>query len=187
MLPIRLETDRFTGGYTPARRGPGWLDANPEPEPLIIETVNLENPIFLHFLNCRTDADFVKFLDRFYDEEQVELDELRKRSAAIRLMLDNSLGSVNLLLAGSEVYSVELLRIEGAKRLVLVATRTNDYMALEIATAWEAGATMTACQHCDRRFLFGPHTGRRSHAKYCSDRCRVAAARLRKATKEPAS
>jgi hypothetical protein len=65
-----------------------------------------------------------------------------------------------------------------------VANKTDDYMALEIATAVEAGATMTACRHCDRRFLFGPHTGRRSHAKYCSDRCRVAAARRRNAPKE---
>jgi hypothetical protein len=35
------------------------------------------------------------------------------------------------------------------------------------------------CNKCGKETWTGHRTGRRSHAKYCSDRCRVAAMRMR--------
>ena len=71
--------------------------------------------------------------------------------------------------------------MNGATRLVLEARNLRAFMALEVASAFEVGAGITHCKHCAVNFLFGPSTGRRSHVKYCSDRCRVAAMRARKA------
>ena len=68
-------------------------------------------------------------------------------------------------------------------RLVLHPDSLASFMAMEIALAHEAGAVVTWCEHCRKFFLTGPLTSRRSHAKYCSDRCRVAAMRKRNATK----
>jgi hypothetical protein len=80
-------------------------------------------------------------------------------------------------------FRVEMTHADGAPRMVLEAATVRDFMALEVATAYEAGAQITACRHCGNSFLFGPYTGRRSHAKYCADRCRVAAMRARNAKK----
>jgi hypothetical protein len=52
---------------------------------------------------------------------------------------------------------------------------------LEVRLAAEKGCKLARCANCNDGFLTGPLTGRRSHAKYCSDRCRVAAMRARQA------
>ncbi|PCK87034.1 hypothetical protein CPT32_09510 [Rhizobium sophoriradicis] len=69
-------------------------------------------------------------------------------------------------------------------RFVLQAATLFDFMVMEVTAAHEAEAVATSCEHCRRIFLTGSLTGRRSHAKYCSDRCRVAAMRARNAAKE---
>lgn len=199
MFPIRLETRRFTGGFAfGIAERPDVLVADPlQMEPLIIESLSLEDPLFLRFVNCATDADFMRFLERFYDHSVVEIGELKAQAdelrRAARFSIDKvldgrALGSGDPHHANRALDGVTLKpsvrRFEGASRLVLAATSTADFMALEIAAAIEAGAQMTACQHCKKHFLFGPFTGRRSHAKYCSDRCRVAAMRVRNASKE---
>ena len=71
-----------------------------------------------------------------------------------------------------------------SERLTLHPENLFGLMALEVALAHEAGATATACEHCGKFFLTGPLTGRRSHSKYCSDRCRVAAMRKRNARRK---
>ncbi|AFL49024.1 hypothetical protein ABIE78_005214 [Sinorhizobium fredii] len=73
---------------------------------------------------------------------------------------------------------------EGTMRFVLKADTLWDFMVMEVAAIYEAGAVATSCEHCRTIFLTGPLTGRRSHAKYCSDRCRVAAMRARNSAKE---
>ncbi|AWM23719.1 hypothetical protein AOX55_0000439 [Sinorhizobium fredii CCBAU 25509] len=72
----------------------------------------------------------------------------------------------------------------GSMRFVLKADTLYDFMVMEVAAIHEAGAAAASCEHCGKIFLTGPLTGRRSHAKYCSDRCRVAAMRARNAAKE---
>ncbi len=69
-------------------------------------------------------------------------------------------------------------------RLILRAATLWEFMTLEIVYAAAAKVRVSRCEHCDTAFFTGPMTGRRSHGKYCSDRCRVAAMRERKAAKE---
>lgn len=66
-------------------------------------------------------------------------------------------------------------------RLAIRPFTLISYMVLEAATVAASGARLTTCEHCGKAFLTGPLTGRRGHAKYCSDRCRVAAMRKRNA------
>ncbi|PDT24805.1 hypothetical protein [Rhizobium hidalgonense] len=68
-------------------------------------------------------------------------------------------------------------------QFVLQADTLFAFMVMEITAAHEAEAVATSCERCRKVFLTGPLTGRRSHAKYCSDRCRVAAMRTRNAAK----
>jgi hypothetical protein len=63
--------------------------------------------------------------------------------------------------------------------MLLKCSSLTNFMKMEIAMAAMHGAKLATCEHCGAVFLTGPLTGRRSHAKYCSDRCRVAAMRAR--------
>ena len=45
---------------------------------------------------------------------------------------------------------------------------------LQFALAVSAGQSLQVCTHCSQPFLYGPGTGRRRSAQYCSDRCRAA-------------
>jgi hypothetical protein len=59
-----------------------------------------------------------------------------------------------------------------AKAVVMAAQRFLNFLRLEEA---QPGA----CAHCGAAYLTGPGTGHRSHRRYCSDACRVAAMRER--------
>jgi hypothetical protein len=72
---------------------------------------------------------------------------------------------------------------EGAPRLVLKSESLIGFMLMETAMVATHGARLAACKHCDTQFLTGPLTGRRSHARFCSNKCRVAAMRARQAEK----
>jgi hypothetical protein len=72
----------------------------------------------------------------------------------------------------------------GNARFVLRADTLYDFMVLETAVIHEVGAVAMLCEHCHKVVITGPLTGRRAHAKYCSDRCRVAAMRARNAAEE---
>jgi hypothetical protein len=63
--------------------------------------------------------------------------------------------------------------------LLFACDSLETFMIMEIAMAATLGAKLGECDHCGDAFLTGPLTGRRSHAKYCSARCRVAAMRAR--------
>ena len=65
------------------------------------------------------------------------------------------------------------------RRLSFDLTDLGNLMLREIVMVVEKDARLTYCQHCRKAFLTGSTTGRRSHAAYCSDRCRVAAMRAR--------
>lgn len=57
----------------------------------------------------------------------------------------------------------------------------DDTAAARIVLTDIFGCAEAACAHCGGSFWTGHRTGARSHAIYCSDRCRVAANRARKA------
>lgn len=70
---------------------------------------------------------------------------------------------------------------DGAPRLVLKSESLIGFMLMETAMVATHGACLAACEQCDSQFLTGPLTGRRSHARFCSNKCRVAAMRARQA------
>jgi hypothetical protein len=69
----------------------------------------------------------------------------------------------------------------GDPRMLLKCDDLIKFMYLEVVMTAVQGAKFATCERCSDVFLTGPLTGRRSHAKYCSGRCRVAAMRARNA------
>jgi hypothetical protein len=69
----------------------------------------------------------------------------------------------------------------GTPRLLLVSDSLIAFMLMEVAMGVSKGVRMAECEQCGTLFLTGPLTGRRSHARFCSDKCRVAAMRARNA------
>ena len=114
--------------------------------------------------------------DKFY-----ERDDLLSEQRGVRKLLASA-GSdkpneatINKLLRSNFVPVLE------DRRLSFSLKSLCALMLREIVMVVEKDARFTTCQQCDKAFLTGPSTGRRSHATYCSDRCRVAAMRARNA------
>ncbi|MBZ9695510.1 DUF6076 domain-containing protein [Mesorhizobium sp. CO1-1-9] len=211
MIPVRLEWQRAADGVklihdkALARKradgdGRAIRARSDRTVPVTYELSNLENPIVATFLNCRDDKDLEAFVARFGDLQKQDewlgfvpwiqhlqevmmvglvwsspkklhpqANDLMNKVTARRVSLQPSFE-----LAPNDANSL---------RLVLHPDSLASYMVMEIALAHEVGAVATTCEHCKKYFLTGPLTGRRSHAKYCSDRCRVAAMRVRNAEK----
>jgi hypothetical protein len=70
---------------------------------------------------------------------------------------------------------------KGAPRLVLKSESLIGFMLMETAMVATQGARMAECEQCGTLFLTGPMTGRRSHARFCRNKSRVAAIRARNA------
>jgi hypothetical protein len=70
---------------------------------------------------------------------------------------------------------------QGTPRLLLKSRSLVGFMLMETAMVVAHGVRTTECEQCGNIFLTGPLTGRRSHAHYCSNKCRVAAMRARNA------
>lgn len=200
MIPIRLQWERPADGVELAFDGDAIRARTHRDIPVTYEVTNLENPIVLHMINCRSNEDRIAFLSRFgflrreagwfgmagVKVEQTRLEEsLTEPSFSFVPPQIHPTEYANQLMneGGFQVSlrpSFEEFGDEGL-RLVLHPDSLASFMAMEVALAHEVGAVSTTCAHCRNYFLTGPLTGRRSHAKYCSDRCRVAAMRKRNA------
>ncbi|CAN7518908.1 hypothetical protein LJR235_003568 [Pararhizobium sp. LjRoot235] len=200
MIPIKLHWKRCVDGFERDAAKPDILHARSErTDPVTYELADLENPVVLHLMNCQADEDYIAFVSRFGPvmrmSNKTVLSVIRTMAENIktralftidkRAHRETGANFINRLvrdvsLRPSYVYS----EASGRGRLVMQATSLSHFMAMEFIAIHEAGAVATTCEHCDRIFLTGPLTGRRSHAKYCSDRCRVAAMRARNAAKE---
>jgi hypothetical protein len=122
-----------------------------------------------------------------------DLDVVAKQQKELRGWLATAAGSsqVDALHAiNSSLARYRLLNLQpafdlagegGAPRMLLRCEDLMQFMTMEIAMVAMHGAKLAECEHCKDVFLTGPLTGRRSHAKYCSARCRVAAMRARNA------
>lgn len=157
---------------------------------------NLENPIVLHFINCfesgNEPAAYGAFLSRFgmpirkAEVHIAEMDHLANQftvglalSTNIENTSDKALSTNDFLKNVHLIPTFEFDGPDAAGRLVLQPDSLLGFMAMEVALAHESGAALTSCSHCKKFYLTGPLTGRRSHSRYCSDRCRVAAMRKR--------
>lgn len=212
MIPVRLHWERPADGVEIAidkklaawhLKGDGRV-ARMRSERVVqvtYEITNLENPIVLHLINCSSDEERGGFISRFGFLER-EGDFLRgfipglhiaQLSLADALSLPSlgiapatDLANIVVQLMGFDVTlrpSFERSGSGGTLGLALHPDSLGSFLAMEIAMAHQMGAVAATCQHCGKIFLTGPMTGRRSHAKYCSDRCRVAAMRKRNAAK----
>ncbi|RWL47201.1 MAG: hypothetical protein EOR60_09560 [Mesorhizobium sp.] len=86
---------------------------------------------------------------------------------------------MNDLLQNSTMMSLgfDYLGPNQTKRMVLRPRSLFDLMCAEVALAADVDAALTSCENCSKLFYTGHLTGRRSTARYCSDRCRAAANR----------
>jgi hypothetical protein len=162
---------------------------SPAREAVSLTAANLEDPIVTRFINADDEAARVRFLSRYgltQDEERSHEDILiTQHFFRVRLA---SAGCGDPVVAG-DVVNDAMARHRGfalvpsisGNSLVLRAQSLFAFMFMEVAIVALIGARLAACRHCGAALITGPLTGRRSHAKFCADRCRVAAMRARNA------
>ncbi|MER9615570.1 hypothetical protein [Mesorhizobium sp. M0207] len=217
MIPIRLNWQKPRDGVEIILDESGEAMATEHPnldyrdvrarsermDPVNYHVPDLENPVALHFINCRGDDDLVAFLNRFgLPERLTPTANLDRVFMSVLVELKEDLEEVFRLNSHSKTVSRtqranELLsRVSlrptfdfsesgGGDRLVLEPSSLGNLMAMEAAFAFQMGAILSHCARCSKAYLTGPLTGRRSHSVYCSDRCRVAAMRARNVKKVP--
>lgn len=172
-------------------------------ETLLHDVADLENPIVLRFVNADDDAALIGFLSRFglpgavLGEPMAKMPwvlvtEAQALLRSLLLIIDGqspaeAMTKINNVLAQHKGASLtprlDLAGAGGTPRLTLQPQSLYGFMVMECAMIAAHGARSTSCQHCGDLFVTGPLTGRRSHAMFCSDRCRVAAMRKRNAEK----
>jgi hypothetical protein len=154
---------------------------------------DLENPIVLHFVNSQDDEGLIQFFSRFglLMGRDLERDEALDWRKSMRQLLSKAGGgdplraveAVNAALESHKRFGLtprlDLAGKGNAPRLGLRPQSLLALMLMEVAMVVANGALLAHCDHCDKAFLTGSKTGRRSHAVYCADRCRVAALRAR--------
>lgn len=170
--------------------------------PVHLETTNFENPASVAFVNAAEHEALISYVSRFgipagplIGKELVGdlysgavLPSVNALRENVRKVLFADLGRVedvaqiNDLIKNAEILT-RFDYVEGRHRLVFRPPTLADFLLLEAALAREAGAVARNCEHCGKAFLTGPLTARRSTARYCSDRCRVAAMRARNSEK----
>ena len=178
-------------------------------QPIRLEFQNLENPVVVEFVNAREDSELAQFFSKFGWDSSDGLGHQGWLSGSsgvsnygprLEFVLTsqkefrNWLGSLggasalDALRAISSSYGYAGIQLEpefdlsgegGTPRMLLKCSSLTNFMKMETAMAAMHGAKLATCERCGAVFLTGPLTGRRSHAKYCSDRCRVAAMRAR--------
>jgi hypothetical protein len=176
-------------------------------QPIRLEFQNLNNPVVVEFVNAREDSQLAQFFSKFgWDSSQdpsysgwlssgardhgPQLQFVRTSQKEFRNWLGSlgGSGALDALQAITSSYGYAGVQLEpefnisgedGIPRMLLKCSSLTNFMKMEVAMAAMHGAKLATCEHCRTVFLTGPLTGRRSHAKYCSDRCRVAAMRAR--------
>jgi hypothetical protein len=123
----------------------------------------------------------------------IRRDDILKDQSRFRKLLQSAGGedataamtAVNSALAKHRKFNLQpTIRLAGPRgtpRLLLKSDSLLSFMLMETAMVVANGVRLAECEQCSTLFLTGPMTGRRSHARFCSDRCRVAAMRARNA------
>lgn len=210
MYGLAVEIDRCPDGVElvelPAMRGNTLADSRPamtvfryrtqRRQSERFEFTDLENPVVVAFVNAVDDERRRRFFERFgltVPDRQLDYDSALISQAQFRLLLQTAGGenasaamaAVNDVISAHRALSlnptIHLAGRRGAPRLLLQTGSLLGFMVMETAMAVAHGARLAACEKCGTVFLTGQLTSRRSHAKFCSDRCRVAAMRARQA------
>lgn len=203
-----IDVPAFTGP-TPAEcslGGPAFRPRTDRRETLAFRLSNLESPAAVSFVNATDDARRVRFFDQygfiarpdpaiprslFIRREDVVLlqDQLRALLQRVQVLQTRPdmrgpvLTTLNRYFLKEDVFSPRLTfhlgGPRGAPRLLLTCRDLYAFMMTEVAMIITNEVAIYECAQCHTFFTTGPLTHRRSHAKFCSDRCRVAAMRDR--------
>jgi len=209
MYGLFLETERCPDGVELTTFHSGELyfrDRTDRRVPLRVEILTLENPTVVDFVNAREDADLVRFFSKFglllamgpmgplgdfgqmppfHDYDAVIRARKQFRDLLISATGPDHADALRAINERSNRLALELLPIfdlaseSGAVRMLLKCDDLWPFMFMEIAMVATNGAKLATCKQCGKVFLTGPLTWRRSRAQYCTDRCRVAAMRVR--------
>jgi hypothetical protein len=202
--PDGVELRDYGGKITETSRSRGkWFLYRTERRELLqLEIQNLESPVVVQFVNARDDVSLVKFFSKYGLLLEPDLrggedrghyltftgcrDELRKVLAEVGG--PNHVDALNAINEEIEFQGnielnpmFDLAGENGRPRMLLRAHTLHVFMFMEAAMVAMNGARVFTCEYCGDIFLIGPLTGRRSHSRFCSDRCRVAAMRARNA------
>jgi hypothetical protein len=156
------------------------------------EIESLEDPIVVAFMNADDDDSRAEFLSKYGllvpGDEISHSEVLRSQDSFAQLLARihhrkpaAAVLAVNDAIAAHSSFNLRpTLKVVGKTPQMALGCRTlTAFMLMEVALIASHGVRTTRCQHCHSMFLTGPLTWRRSHAKFCSDRCRVAAMRER--------
>jgi hypothetical protein len=180
--------------YQPAGKIFRYRTERREPKTIMIE--NLEDPVVIRFVNASDEKRRIQFFDRFGllcgrlgDDPY---DDILQKQTAFRTHLkatsayepDSSMLMVNTAIEHNRFSlrpTFHLAGPRGKPRLLLRGERLFGFMIMEMAMIVAHGARVSECENCSTIFLTGPLTGHRSSARFCTDRCRMAAMRARQA------
>ncbi len=157
---------------------------------LKLDVDDLENPLVLEFANAETSAALENFLSTvgFFEpgQDECSLHDVRRYQRDMTKRLEHAasgdprrVAKALVRLPAGEMGDTGLVPALHGQRLTLKLGSLYVLLLMECAMVAERGCLITRCQQCDVAFLTGSLTRRRSHAKFCSDRCRVASARAR--------
>ncbi|MDH3668006.1 MAG: hypothetical protein OEN23_13855 [Paracoccaceae bacterium] len=168
---------------------------------------HLEAPLVLQFVNAKTDAELLGFLSvhglttggwssqdggREVEWSTVKANQSYLRTQLLQIDYEESAEKVgrriNRLIASHPNFSLaprlEFTSGRSAPHFGLSPQSLLGFMLMEIFLMLDAGARSKPCLRCRKLFVYGHLTGRRSTAKYCADRCRVAAMAQRNREKD---
>jgi hypothetical protein len=160
-----------------------------------VEMPGLENPAVVAYINARDDTQRASFFSRYgLWAPEIDASDVRESQQRFRALLRLAGGkdqtaaveSVNAAIASHRSFNLqpEFDLASGSPRMLLKAQSLLGFMLMESAMVAAHGARFATCEHCAAAFLTGPLTWRRAHARYCSDKCRVAAMRARNADRK---
>ncbi|MGA7328431.1 MAG: hypothetical protein WBX25_29060 [Rhodomicrobium sp.] len=147
---------------------------------------NLEIPLCMALLNARDEMAIVSFFSwaGLPRERSYTLGDAMKLQRAVETQIEIASSDRR---AAVSVINQQMLRRDAVVkprlseelRISLTVPGLMSFMIMEIAAIVEADAKLTTCEYelCGKKFLTGPHTNRRSTARFHSDKCRVYALR----------
>lgn len=218
MFPLSLEWSRCPDGIETVDRGERedvngfgekisgrpkkWLRGRTDRRaPVLLESIDLESPLALQYVNTRTPEARIGFMERYgflvegiiADDgaEEWPADWVEDQHESLCHALTKSFGKsvaekstdLNALLQSAHLKTSVEFAGDGKGRMVFHPQSLLHLMCLEVTTAAINEVDLARCANCNDAFFTGRMAHRRIDAKFCSDRCRVAAMRKRNAAK----
>ena len=192
MHPLRLETERPVNGVI-LDKGARFCPRDSRRDRLRLESDDLRNPFVLRFINATDDEARAEFLTAYGCLLPGKQDCSRKAFGQLQremFRLLSTAGTWDLLDSRGPAKAVNMIREKGDRFDAIpvpggIVLRYESLLALtraEVRKVVDFGVRFDACDQCEVAFLTGPTTGRKGHAKFCSNRCRAAALREREAS-----